>query len=179
MRAMVVTTVSAAALALTVAAGAAPVGGADVATGKGVTGACVVEFEPTFCLRPREFQFAATSTLQGGEAAGFYRHTTAVSETEGRVTCLTAVGNTAVFGGELRRRGAPSDEEPVEFLVYVVDNDVEGESDVPDLLSPFFFPGTLAQAEGQCLVPPVSPSGYLPVLEGDIRVRDGQLTTAP
>jgi hypothetical protein len=170
-----------------VVAGAMGAGGADIATGHGTAVACPQGPPPppglpSCALSTRDFTFAAVSALNGGRAGGTYRHTDVAGRfIRGRVTCVTAVGNTAVIGGVIEERiGVPGDMPPpgaTNFAVWVVDNDVVGSTDVPDQLSPFFnlLPEQLPQEDGQCLLPPVSPSGYLTVVDGDIRVRDGQL----
>ena len=176
-----------AALATAGAAVAASLGGADVATGHGTAVACPEGPPPPLGLRTcafatREFTFAAASSPQADHAGGMYRATDVLGRyVRGRVTCITAVGNMAVIGGTVEERVLlPTDMVPPgadRFAVWVVDNDVVAESDVPDLHSPFFnyTEAQFGEQNGQCLLPPVSPGGYLTVVEGDIRVRDGQL----
>jgi hypothetical protein len=147
----------------------APAGGADVATGN-VTGQCIVD--PTGCLfGMRQLHFAAESTVQAGRAAGilFISRVGGVVTTRAQVNCLTANGNIATIGAVVQEGQQPPG---TEIFVTVVDNGTNG-NPAPDLFSLTFVdePGFEA-VNGQCTG---QAAPFFTVVDGDIKVRDGQL----
>ncbi len=187
-RAKIIIVIAAAAFATAGAATAASLGGADVATGHGYAIPCPPGSTPPFpgfcATTPREFRFAAESNLASGRAAGtLWIHGTFCSApgvcTTGsfraRVFCVRATGNEATIGAIVERTELPTHPVGRQVHLSVVDNGRAGDP-VPDLLSlNFFLP--VPDVEGQCLA--VLPPAYQTVVEGDIRVRDGQLVGNP
>lgn len=173
------------ALPLTVAAA----GGADIATGHGTSVACPdgvapPGFEPNVCfLSPRDFQFAGVSSLNAGDAHGVFRTEVrhrvtgeTVSTIRGRIFCVTATANKAVIG-VLAEKVTPADAPTGiragdAFYVPMLDNGKGGAA--PDLYGPHYLPGLPpADADGQCTLDFVP---FMVVTEGDVRVKDGQVS---
>ena len=149
-----------------------------------------------FCFtRGRSFAFEAMARGGGpivrglgARATGFYAHSSVglTPVLRGDVTCLNVVGNTAVFGGVLRRIANETGPR-IPFVVYVVDNGEANEGDPPDLISPLsVFPENdpdrpLLPEAFPHLCPPPAPSiyGYLPVTDGNIVVQEGEISLTP
>ena len=90
-----------------------------------------------------------------------------------RVICLTVNGNRAVIGLRAERSEGQAPAEGSEFVVSAVDVGRAGDP-TPDLFSPNFN-APVIELEGQCLneVPPA----YMTVVDGEIQIRDGQVTS--
>lgn len=161
----------------------------DKAEGAGTYGGTCITFPPgtplagtVFCPPQRSFSFSAIERGFGERGQGFYTQQNLVSGTgriTGRVTCLTVLGDTAVFGGTIAD-AAVAEVIGLPFVVWVVDNGPSG-GVLPDLISPFFFifdeidretAGTTAAFPNVCPQPFPSPIGYFPVTSGNIVVED-------
>jgi hypothetical protein len=166
-----------------------PGSGADVAVGHGSAEPCPPGAPPPpfpgFCsTSPRDFHFAATSSLAADHAAGVFHETgtmfcTAPNECfegsfRGRVNCLTATGNMATIGIQIERTSLPTFVEGEQIFVSVIDNGRNGP--VPDLISLNFRRPQVVVVGGQC--PEVTTTAYQTVVDGDIMVRDGQVTSS-
>ena len=177
-------------IGLLLAAPAAHAEGRDVAAGGGVRGR--VCLPPPFfgCAPAGRFAFGATSDPLGFDAHGHARFESlgaVESITQGRVTCLNVVGRFASVGGVIERGvGAQEPFEGTGFLFWVVDGDVPGPDDGPDLFS-LVFTNVIA-AEPRPLIGPLPPEFpnvcpspifalYAPVEPGNVVVRDALLAT--
>lgn len=158
-------------------------GGADVATGHGFATPCPPGTQPPFpgfcSTSPRDFRFAAVSTTGGAHGffwqAGTFCSAPNVCTTgsfRARVLCVRATGNEATLGAVVERSDLPTHPVGREIHVSVVDNGDSGDP-LPDLLS-LTFTQPIVEVDGQCLA--VLPPAYQTVVDGDIRVRDGQLS---
>jgi hypothetical protein len=167
-----------------------PGSGADVAVGHGSAEPCPPGAPPPpfpgFCsTSPRDFHFAATSNLAADHAAGVFHETgtmfcTAPNECfegsfRGRVNCLTATGNLATMGIRIEQTSLPTFVEGEQIFVSVIDNGRQGDP-VPDLISLNFRRPAVVVVGGQC--PDVATTAYQTVVDGDIMVRDGQVTSS-
>ncbi len=175
------------ALALTLPLAVTAAGGADVATGNGTSVTCPEGVappfvDPSFCpIASRDFQFAAVSNLNAGDAHGvfrtrvFNRFTGVTTATiRGRIFCVTATASKAVIGvvaTQVTPAGAPTGiVEGTAFYVPMVDN----EGAVPDLYGPHYLPGLPpVDAEGQCTLDFVP---FMTVTDGHVIVNDGQVS---
>lgn len=169
---------------------ASPAGsGADVAVGHGSAEPCPPGVSPpasfpNLCsTSPREFRFAATSVLAADQAAGVFHETGTnfcIAPDEcfeggfrGRVNCLTATANVATIGIVIDQTSLPTFREGEQIFVSVVDNGRDGDP-LPDLISLNLRRPQLVVVGGQC--PEVTTTAYQTVVDGDITVRDGQLS---
>jgi hypothetical protein len=157
-------------------------GGADVAVGNGVS----CRFAA--CESPREFQFGAASSINGGVAGGVYSQTLTLCVApdncqfgtfRAHVECVSADANVAVIGGtvfqsDFTLADLPNEGDQVRVTAY--DNGRNG-MPAPDQLSFIRVDEPLLQLDGQCLDPPDPP--IFTVFDGDIMVRDGQLVGNP
>ena len=164
--------------------------GADVAVGRGNAEPCPggVPFPGSTVpcgSSPREFVFAAASNLSADNAEGIFHETgtnfcTApdvcfVGGFRARVNCLTAVGNAATIGMIVQSTDVPTFTEGEQLFVSVVDNGRNGDP-LPDLISLNFRRPAVVVTGGQC--PDVATTAYQVVLDGDIMVRDGQVSSS-
>jgi hypothetical protein len=171
-------------LAVVVATGAtgiasADAGGNDLAVGHGT-----INRFPPFVAK---FDFAAESGPLGEKAHGFYRQTLfspdgTLGDLRGRVTCLLATGNTATIGGVWEESTLSFIQAGWSFWLQASDTDHEG---VPDSMT-FVFTSDAPAIEfgpdfpNSCLTPFWSdPLGLVPLLTGNIVVRDGGLAIGP
>jgi hypothetical protein len=165
-----------------------PANGADVAVGHGSAEPCPPGAPPPpfqgFCsTSPRDFHFAATSNLAADHAAGVFHETGTMFCTvdecfegsfRGRVNCLTATGNVATMGIQIEQSSLPTFVEGEQIFVSVIDNGRHGDP-VPDLISLNFRRPAVVVVGGQC--PEVTTTAYQTVVDGDIMVRDGQVSS--
>jgi hypothetical protein len=159
------------------AAFSSSIGGADVATGKGMA-ACA----PGACtFAPRSFQFAATSNPHSGQAQGILRETSfsrtdptlATGTITADVFCVSVNGPHAVVGAIVTEStGAGL---PVGTITYVPADDLGMPGGTtPDLFGPNYLTGetTPVDVDGQCTL---DFPALMAVVDGDVRVNDGQL----
>jgi hypothetical protein len=178
MRALVLALFALAATAL-----AAPVIAAapafDSATGAGsvAPGACA----GSVCLNSgRQFAFSAHQLGFGRHANGTYHQSNLINPgpgITGRVTCLNAVGNAAVFAGVITDDPGQPEVVGAPFAVWVVDNGPANSG--LDLISPLgVYPAgdpdlaSFPNGFPNVCPAPVSPLGYFPVSQGNIVVDD-------
>jgi hypothetical protein len=146
--------------------------------------------DASFCLpnTSRAFSFSAHQLGGGLRASGtFVTDSTNLStgitrRFAGRVTCMNAFANTAVFAGIVEEAPPLPDGSPLvgeAFIVWVVDNGPAG-SNPPDLISPLAFlpkddpDRPLAPKAFPNVCPQPFPSfySYFPVTSGNIVVDD-------
>jgi hypothetical protein len=157
---------------------ATPGSGADVAVGNGTATNCPGSFACPF--RTRTFRFAGASNLQSGDGHGFFHGanvdpvTLEVTGTiSGPIFCVTVNGNQATIGFVAERGTLVSAFPFTTIFVPLVDNGRPGDP-TPDLWGPYYSePLPPESVEGQCAFNP--PAG-ITVVDGDVKVFDGQLT---
>jgi hypothetical protein len=154
---------------------ATPAGGADVAVGNGTATNCPREL---CAFRTRTFRFAGASNLHSGAGHGHFHAANVdpvtlevIRTVSGPIFCVTVNANQATIGfvaerGDLFSAGTT-------VYVPMVDNGRSGDP-TPDLWGPFYAIDVPTEdVEGQCAI---NPAALVTVVDGDVKVFDGQLT---